>query len=349
MLNQMSETSFALSSPESEASERLMSMVFGFMVSQAIAVVARLGIADLLEDGPRDIDYLAVASGSHAHSLYRVMRALASRGIFSETEDRTFDLTPMGRLLGKNALQGIGGFSTFFCSDWHWPVWGHLDYSVRTGKPAFEEIYHKPFFDYLEEVPRAAKIFNDGMTSFSAATGAPVVEGYNYAGITKLIDVGGGHGYLLASIVKHYPEITGVLFDTHSVINGAQPVLDALGVGDRIELVDGSFFDTISAMGDAIIMKHIIHDWNDENCLKILQNCHAALVPNGKLLVVEMIVPRANQPSIGKWLDLQMLMFLHSYERTEDEYSELFARAGFRLTGVFPTQSPFSVIEAVRI
>lgn len=349
MQKQISKNNSELDSSELNASEKIMSMVFGFMVSQAISVIARLGIADLLQEGSRSAADLAEATHSHPHSLYRVMRALASKGIFHEHEDKTFSLTPMGNLLKKNPLDGIGGFSAFFCSDWHWPVWGSLDYSVRTGKPAFEKVYNQPFFSYLEECPRASQIFNEGMTSFSAATGAAVLDAYDYSGIKRLIDVGGGHGYLLASIVKRYPEITGILFDAPSVINGAQPILNACNADTQFELVGGDFFEKIDAKGDAIIMKHVLHDWDEESCLKILHNCHTALPKNGKLLVVEMVIPGPNQPAIGKWLDLQMLLMLHSHERTEGEYSTLFAKAGFRLTCVFPSMSPFSIIEAVRM
>jgi len=349
MQEKISKNSFVLDLSASSASEKLMSMVFGFMVSQAISVIARLGIADLLQEGSRSAADLAETTNAHPHSLYRVMRALASKGIFHEHENKTFSLTPMGNLLKKNPLDGIGGFSAFFCSDWHWPVWGSLDYSVRSGEPAFEKVYSQSFFSYLEECPRASQIFNEGMTSFSAATGEAVLDAYDYSGIKRLIDVGGGHGYLLASIVRHYPEMTGILFDSPSVINGAQPILNACNTDSQFELVGGDFFEKIDVKGDAIIMKHILHDWDEKSCLKILRNCHAALPKNGKLLVVEMVIPGPNQPAIGKWLDLQMLVFLHSCERTEEEYAILFAKAGFKLTGVFPSMSPLSLIEAVRL
>lgn len=342
-------SSFAINSEATAASEELMKMVFGFMASQAISVVARLGIADLVENGAKNADELAQATGADARSIYRLMRALTNVGVFIEDDERRFSSTPMSQLLRKNAPDSIGGFSTFFCSDWHWLVWGHLDYSVRTGKPAFEKIYQKPFFDYLEDHPLPAQIFNNGMTSFSAHTGNAVVEAYDFSGIHTLTDVGGGHGYLLASILKRYPDMQGILFDAPSVVQGAQSVIGAEDIGKRIACVGGNFFEPIKVQTDAIIMKHIIHDWDDENSLKILRNCSESLKPGGKLLVVEMVIPGPNQPSIGKFLDLQMLVFLHSYERTEKEYAALLEQAGFRLTGIFPSASPFSVIEAVRV
>lgn len=195
MQEEISKNDFLLDSSELNASEKLMSMVFGFMVSQAISVAARLGIADLLQEGSRSAANLAEATHCHPRSLYRVMRALASKGIFHEHENEMFSLTPMGNLLKKAPLDGIGGF----CADWHWPVWGGLDYSVRTGEPAFERVYNQPFFSYLEECPNASQIFNEGMTSFSAATGAAVLDAYNYSGIKRLIDVGGG-GTVICSL-----------------------------------------------------------------------------------------------------------------------------------------------------
>ena len=186
------------------------------------------------------------------------------------------------------------------------------------------------------------------MTSLSASVSAAVVSAYDFSGITKLVDVGGGHGLLLASILEKYPQMSGVLFDAPSVIEGANDVIEAHDVGGRCETVGGDFFASVPAGGDAYIMKHIIHDWEDERALIILQNCHRAMTEGGRLLVVEMVLPEGNTPSLGKFMDLQMLLFLHSYERTEAEYSSLYQRAGFKLTSIVPTLSPYSVIEGVR-
>ena len=212
----------------------------------------------------------------------------------------------------------------------------------------FESIYGKAYFDYLAENPAPAEVFNDAMTSLSASVSAAVVSAYDFSGITKLVDVGGGHGLLLASILEKYPQISGVLFDAPSVIEGANDVIEAHDVGGRCETVGGDFFASVPAGGDAYIMNHITHDWKDERALKILQNCHRAMTEGGRLLVVEMVLPEGNTPSLGKFMDLQMLLFLHSYERTEAEYSSLYQRAGFKLTSIVPTLSPYSVIEGVR-
>jgi len=329
-------------------SAQLMQIIFGFMTPQAIAVVAKLGVADLLKDQPKTVDELAQATGAHSRSLYRIMRALASVGIFAEDDSGRFRLTPMAEPLRSDAPDSLRNLVIFFASEWHWRVWSQLSHCAESGQPAFENIYGKPYFEYLAENPAPASVFNEAMTSFSAAVSGAVVDGYDFGEITRLVDVGGGHGLLLSAILKKYPQMTGVLFDAASVIDGAS-VIKVSGVAGRCELVSGDFFASVPAGGDAYIMKHIIHDWEDERALTILKNCHGAMTENGKVLVVETVIPEGNAPSLGKFLDLEMLMFLHSYERTEVEYRALFERAGFRLNRIVPTQSLHSVIEGVRM
>lgn len=186
------------------------------------------------------------------------------------------------------------------------------------------------------------------MTGLSGSAAAAVVTAYDFSGISKLVDVGGGHGLLLTSVLEKYPQMKGMLFDAQSVIEGAKELIGKPSVASRCEAVGGDFFKSVPAGGDGYIMKHIIHDWNDEGALTILHNCREAMTENGKLLVVEMVIPKGNNPSPGKFLDLEMLLFLHSYERTEEEYRSLFEHAGFTLTRVIPTPSPYSVIEGVR-
>jgi hypothetical protein len=345
----MSEAEMQRVSQDVPPSVQLISMVFGFMTSQAISVAARLGVADLLADEAKSIDELAQATRAQARPLYRVMRALASVGIFAEHDDGRFRLTPLAEPLRSDAPDSLSALAIFFGSDWHWRVWSDLSYSVQSGQPGFEHIYGKAYFDYLAENPAPAQVFNDAMTSFSAAVSAAVVDAYDFSGITRLVDVGGGHGLLLASILNKYPQMGGVLFDAPSVIYGAKEIIGTRGVGERCDVVGGDFFASVPAGGDAYLMKHIIHDWEDERALTILRNCYQAMTENSKVLVVEMVIPEGNSPSVGKFLDLEMLLFLHSYERTEAEYRALFERAGFKLTRIVPTQSPHSLIEGIRL
>lgn len=335
-------------SEDAPPSAQLLRMIFSFMTSQAISVAAKLGVADLLEGEAKSADELAQATGVQARPLYRILRALASVGIFAEDDARRFRLTPLAEPLRSDAPDSLRALSIFFGADWHWRVWSELSYSAQTGQPAFERIYGKPYFDYLAENPAPARIFDNAMTSFSASVGAAVIDAYDFTGIKKLVDVGGGHGLLLASILEKYPRMTGVVFDAPTVIEGAKDLIKARGVEGRCQTVGGDFFTSVPPGGDAYIMKHIIHDWEDERALTILKNCHRAMTEDGKLLVVEMVIPEGNAPSLGKFLDLEMLLFLHSYERTEAEYRALFERAGFRLTRIVPTGMPHSVIEAVR-
>jgi hypothetical protein len=325
-----------------------MEMIFGFALSRSIAVAAHLRLADLLKDGPKNTDELARTTGTHPRSLYRLLRALAGAGIFAEDADRRFSLTPLSEPLCSDAPESLRGFAALMADAVNFETWAQLPYSVETGKPAFPHKFGKPFFDWLQEDPDESQLFHDAMTSLSAGAVIAVVSAYDFSGISQLVDVGGGHGLMLASILSKYPKMRGVLFDNPEVIRGAADVLGPQGVADRCEVIGGNFFESVPAGGDAYILKHIIHDWSDEECLTILGHCRAGMTTGGKVLIVEMVIPERNVPGISKFLDLQMLVFLSGLERTEAEYRDLLDRAGFELTRVVPTPSPYSVIEGVR-
>ncbi len=326
---------------------QLMQMLFGFAVSRAMGVAAELGIADALKDGPKTADALAAETGVHARSLYRVLRACASVGVFAEDEEKRFHLTPLAEPLRSDVPGSLRSFVTMMTTDWQYEVWAHLPYSVRTGLPAFDKVHGMSSFEYFWSNEKAGREFNDAMTSNSAFTSAAVVEAYDFADTQKLVDVGGGHGLLLASILQQYPHMHGVLLEMPAIVDAARPLLESYGVAERCERVAGNFFEGVPAGGDTYIMKHIIHDWNDEQCVAILQHCRNGMTANGKVLVVEMVLPEGNEPSLGKFLDLQMLLFLPGCERTEAEYRQLFDRAGLELTRIIPTKSPFSIVEGI--
>lgn len=328
---------------------QLMEMIFSPVPAQALSVAAKLGVADLLKDQAKSADELAQALGVQARPLYRLLRALASVGVFAEDQSGRFHLTPLAEPLRSDAPDSVRDFAIYFGADWHRRVYGELGYSVQTGRPAFEKIHGKPFFDYLAENPAPAEDFNNAMTSHSASDSAAVANAYDFTGINKLVDVGGGHGALLAAILANHPQMSGVLFDAPYVVAGVGAILAAHGVSGRCEVVGGDFFASVPAGGDAYIMRHIIHDWDDERALAILKNCHQAMTENGRLLVVEIVISEGNAPSLGKFLDLAMLVLVNSIERTAAEYSALFAQAGFKLTRILPTTSAHSVIEAVRL
>jgi hypothetical protein len=326
----------------------LTQLAFGAMMTQALYVAARLEVADLLAAKPQTVSYLAAATKTHERSLYRLLRSLASVGIFKEIEPQVFAHTPYSEPLRSDAPNSMRSGALFMGEEWHWRVWGNMLYSVQTGKPAWGHVHGAEVFDYLGENPQQAEIFNNAMTDMSMAIAPVVVEAYDFSGIKTLTDIAGGHGYLLAQILRANPNMKGILFDVPPVIAGASALLEKEGVNERVEKVSGDFFAAVPKNADAYMMKHIIHDWDDERATKILQNIQQAMSEDGKVLIVEVVVPEGNEPHYSKLLDLEMLVSPGGVERTAREYSELLAAAGLRLTRIVPTKSPFSIIEGVR-
>lgn len=333
--------------PTLPPSAQLMDMIFAFALSRSISTAAQFGIADQLKDGPKSADELAAALGLHARSLYRMMRALAGAGVFSEDADRRFSLTPLSELLRSDAPESLRAFATFIANHVNFKTWAELPYSIQTGQRAFDHIYGEFYFDWIEQNPAEGKVFNDAMTSMSLGAGASILAGYDFTGINKLVDVGGGHGLLLAAVLQQYPQMKGVLYDAAAVV-AAHALNTVPGVAERCEVVGGNFFDSVPAGGDAYILKHIIHDWSDDECVVILNHCRAGMTGNGKVLIAEMVLPERNAPGVSKLLDLEMLQFMTGCERTADEYRSLLDRAGFELTRIVHTPSPYSVIEGVK-
>ncbi|MBA2526109.1 MAG: methyltransferase [Pyrinomonadaceae bacterium] len=326
----------------------LMQMVFGALMQQCICVVAKLGIADLLAEKPHTVAELAAETKTHEPSLNRVLRTLAGAGIFAENADRKFELTPLAALLRSEAPNSMRDFAIMMGEDWNWRNLGELMHCVKTGGSAQEKVYGMGSFEYFTQNAEAGEIFNRAMTSFSLAAVPAIVEAYDFSSIGKLVDVGGGHGLLLAGILKANPQVQGILSDMPYVIEGAGELLEKEGVSSRVELASGDIFQSVPAGGDAYMMKHIIHDWDDEHCTKLLRNIGSAMNESGKVLIVEMVVPEGNEPSPSKILDIQMLVSERGKERTEDEYRKLLEASDFKLTRIVPTKSPLSVIESER-
>jgi hypothetical protein len=325
----------------------LTQIMLGALAAQAVYVPAKLGIADLLADGPKSVEELATATDTHAPSLYRIMRAAASVGVFTELEDRKFGLNATADLLRSNTPNSMRDLTIFMGEDWHWEVWGKTLFSVRTGKSVWAEAHGEDVFGYFKTNPEAAVIFDRAMTSLTALAIKPVTEGFDFSGINKLIDIAGGHGRLLTAILEANPSLHGVLFDLPHVIERARANAAASGVADRVEFATGDFFVSVPAGGDAYLMKHIIHDWDDERALTILRNIKQAMNPGGRVLLVESVLAEGNTQDFGKLMDVEMLVSPGGKERTAKEYEELFARAGLRMTRIVPTRSAYSVIEAV--
>jgi hypothetical protein len=324
----------------------LIDMLHGPRVAQGLYVVAYLGLADLVKDGPRSAADLAAATGTHAPSLYRLLRALAGVGVFVEDGQGRFAQTPLSDCLRSDRPDGQRDLA-LMSGEEHYRCWGELLYSIQTGRNAFEKIYGKPVFDYLAENPRPARIFDGAMVGVHGAETAAMLEGYDFGPFGTLVDVGGGNGSLLTAVLKRYPRLHGVLFDRPDAVERARPLLAAAGVADRCRTVGGDFFREVPAGGDAYLMRHIIHDWDDEKSLMILSRCRAAMPAHGRLLVVEYVIQPGNEPSIAKGLDLTMMVIPGGQERTEAEYRTLYERSGFRLTRVVPTRHEVCVIEGI--
>ncbi|HEX8162269.1 MAG TPA: methyltransferase [Pyrinomonadaceae bacterium] len=326
----------------------LTQMIFGAFVSQAISVAAELGIADLLAGQPQTVAALAAATATHERSLYRVLRTLASVGVFRETGEKVFALTPLAAPLRSDAPNSMRNGAIFMGAEWHWRVYGEMTHSVRTGKSAWSRAHGAEVFDYFAGHPEHGEVFNRAMTDMSAAAAAAITEAYDFRGVEKLVDVAGGHGYLLAAVLRANPGARGVLFDLPQVVEGAPATLEREGVRDRVELAAGDFFSSVPEGADAYMMKHIIHDWDDERALLILNNIRRAMRDDGRVLICETVVPEGNEPHFGKLMDLEMLVSPGGVERTEREFGELLAQAGLELKRVTPTRSYLSVVEAAK-
>jgi hypothetical protein len=321
--------------------QQLVQMLTSYWVAQSIHVAAKLKLADLIESGHKTAAELAPTTKTQPQALYRLLRALSSVGIFSEDEQTRFHMTPMAECLIDRP--GSQYAVAMMMGDEHYRSWGELLYSVQTGKPAFNHLYGKGVFEYLSEHADAAKIFDAAMTGFHGPETQAMIDAYDYAGVNTLVDIGGGNGTVLKAVLGRYPAMKGILYDLPGVIERAKANLADLG--PRCQTIAGSFFEAIPGGGDAYQMRHIIHDWTDEQCHTILTHIRKVIPKTGRLLVIEMVIKPRNEPQPAKWLDLNMLVLPGGRERTEAEYAEMYARAGFRLERVVPTPTEVSVIE----
>jgi hypothetical protein len=340
----------ASGAPDQDARRALLRLVSGYRVSQVICVAAKLGIADLLRDGPRGSEELARATAAHAPSLYRVLRALAGIGVLEELDGRRFALAPLGVHLRSDVPGSVRSLATLFGQDPHWRAWGSLLHSVQTGERAFDRVYGQGLFEYLGQHPEAAALFNDTMIALTAEVAPAVAAAYDFSGVGTLVDVGGGRGHALVPILRANPTLRAVLFDLPHVVESARVLLADAGVGDRCDFVGGSFFESVPSGGDAYLLKHVIHDWDDERSLAILATCRRAMAASGRLLLVERDLPTDNRQALPALLsDLSMMLQLGGGERTVEEYRSLLTAAGFVVTRVIPTPHGESVIEAVPV
>jgi hypothetical protein len=328
---------------------QLIQMAGGLLVARALYAVAELGVADHLKDGARSSEEIARATGAHAPALRRLLRSAAGFGLFTEEGDGRFSLTPLGDALRSDAPGHARAMIRTLAGPLQWGAFAEFLHSVRTGEPAMEKAFGRPVFDYLSANPEQASLFNETMIGFHGAEPPAVAAAYDCSGIRKLVDVGGGTGNLLTTVLLANPALTGVLYDLPHVAAEARREVEGKGLSQRCEVIEGSFFESVPAGADAYLLSHVIHDWDEGRCLTILGNCRRALQGQGRLLLVEMVIPPGNDFHPGKLLDLVMLAVTGGMERTAEEYAALLAKAGFRLTRVVPTESAASVIEAAPV
>jgi C-methyltransferase len=324
----------------------MMEMIIATWTSQAITAAAELGVADALADGPLTIDELAEKVGVDADALHRLLRALIGRGVFRRRRDDRYELNPLAAALRSNAPISMAWAARFYGSPEQRDRWTRLVDSIRTGRSVVPVLHGKESFDYFAEYPQHAELFHRTMTAISELTDASVVAGYDFGAYPTIVDVGGGHGPLLATILAAAPASQGVLYDLPVVVAAAPNLLCKHDVADRVRIEAGSFFDRVPSGGDAYVLKNIIHDWPDEKAVQILRNVRAAAGPRATVLLVELVIPDHDRDFPGKWADLEMLLNLAARERTAAEYRKLLSQAGFRMTRVVQTASPLSVVEA---
>ena len=336
--------------PSSQASTippeaRLAEMLSGLWLWWMLYVVVERGVADLLADGPQTSVELAKVTGLHEPSLYRLLRSLTGYGVFTEESPRRFALTPLSSTLKTG--DPSAGRELVLTQQWVSRAVAEFPRVVASGETGMQLAFGMPVFEYLTQHPQESADFNRTMIAFAAAELRAVAEAYDFSGVHRIVDVGGGTGALLATVLGRYPLVSGVLFDRPDVIDEAQATLTEHGVTDRCEVVGGDFFESTLPSGDVYLMSHIVHDWDDDRCVAILRNCRKTIDPEGRLLLIEMVLPPGDEPHPAKIFDMYMLVLTGGMERTAEEYGELLHSGGFRLTRIVPTQSAVSVIEAL--
>jgi len=333
--------------PPAVSREDLASWIDGVSRAQLLYVAAELSIADRLVDGPKSIDALAASADAHPQNLYRVLRTLASIGIFAEGEEGRFELTEGAEYLRSDHPDSIRPSVRWHGETATWKSWGNLLHSVKTGETAFDSVHGMSVFEYFTENPVVGEMAYKYLSTKIPVQTGMIVDAYDFASARKVVDIGGGGGTLLTSILERFQHLYGVLFELPRVISEAKLHIDEAGISDRCELVSGDFFKEIPKDGDIYILKTVIHDWHDDKAIRILRNCHQVMGKDGKVLVIEGVIPPENEPSQKKLSDIEMMVFPGGIERTEEEYQSLFQESKLKLSRIIPTAGPMKILEAV--
>ncbi len=327
------------------ADQILIQMLGGAWVTQALATAARLGIPDLLASGPKTADEIASKVGAHPGATRRLMRALTGLGVFATAEGWRYGLTELSERLREDTPGSLKHMFIAETDGVHWRSWERVADAVRTGLPRPQAVFGMPAFDYYSKYKDEGEQFGRAMANVSGFAAKAVLDAYDFSGIRTLCDVGGGNGSMALAILERHPQVRGVVADLPYIEAQASEKMRAAGSADRCRFEAADFFERVPG-ADAHLLKFILHDWNDEDSVRLLRSCRAAIEPGGRLLVLEMLVPEESRPDFSHLMDLNMLVMTGGLERTESEYRDLLARAGFRQERVIPTASPFSLIEA---
>ena len=327
-----------------DPSIELMRLINGYQVSQALHVAAMLGVADQLKDGSKSYEIVAQACGAHPTSLYRLLRALAAVGVFREGDNKEFSLTPLGLCLTSDAPRSTRNYARWIGTPGQWGSWGNLLQSIKSGESAIGFTYGIDAWTYRREHPEEQVIFDSAMTGNSRSEAQAVLDAYDFSRFGCVVDVGGGQGVLLKTILLACPATRGILFDQPQVTASADQTLAELA--ERCQIVAGSFFDAVPQNGDVYIMKVILHDWEDARSTEILRTCRRAMSPTATLILIERVVGLPNEMPESKFSDLNMMVQYGAMERTRQEFDDLLKSGGFEITEVHPTRSPLSIIVA---
>jgi len=328
---------------------QLIQLATGYWVSRIVYAAAKLGLADHLADQPKSAAELAGPTGTDKPSLHRLLRTLASLGILSEDPDHRFALTPLGEALKTDAPGYARSSILSLAGDLRWRSWGEFLYCLETGETGVKKAFGMMGWEYVAQHPQEMTYFQEAMIGFHGREPAAVAAAYDFSGFQTVVDIGGGTGNMLTTILDHFPATRGVLFDLPNVVREAPALIQTRGLTDRITVEAGDFFTSVPTGGEAYLLSHVIHDWNDDQCLTILGHCLRAMNPSGRLLIIEMVLQDGDVPDFGKVADMEMLVMAGGQERTEQEYGTLLGKAGFRLTCVVPTESAVGVVEAIPV
>jgi hypothetical protein len=318
----------------------------GFRITQVLYTAAKFELADHLARKPQTASELAATIRVEPRALYRLLRSLASIGVFAEAAGGRFEMTSAAQLMRRDAPGSLHSTAMLYGDEFLWRAYGHLSKAVESGKSAFDQVYGQPFYQYLGEHPAPAALFHNAMTGFSEQEEKAILAAYDFSSVRKIVDVGGGQGGFVLALLRVHADLQGIIFDGTPPLEGTRQLFDRASVAARAEFVQGDFFASVPGGGDLYILKSIIHNWDDSAAVKILKKCREAMPESSRVLVAERVIPPGNTPSEAKLFDINMLVTLGGQERTEEEYAKLFVAAGLELAQVFPTQSHLSLIEA---